>query len=517
MKQLAIGASEPHVITTEIQLVNTPPQSLAATPPTDDLPQLNPEESARRDFILNGNILQVVWRIGLPIALFQLLGTGFRLVDSFMAASISASAVSMVSYFGQINLILNGLGLGLATGASLKISQAYGAGNYAQVKKQISSLIALTLVICLALIAIVVPFGVPLLRLIGTPDDFITGGITFFYIEFFSTLVMFFNSIYIAIERSQGNSKRIFSLNLIVMLIKLTLTAIAVYVLQAGIAFLALSTLISQLVLLVIAFRNLHSKSEVFRFSLGEVSFRSGLLWPMVLVSIPIMVERSAFASGKVVVNSMIIGLGPLVVGALGISNLISGAATSPMGGMQDATINVIAQNRGAQNVRRCFNAFKAVLALNLGFATVVFVAMYVFAHIITSWFAPGDPAFHQLLFVTYRYEILGHLPLAIASAVTALLIGFGYTKLTLLLNVCRVFVFRIPVLWYLQNFTQVGADAAGIVMAVSNILVGVLAVVLALIVIKRVSSETQTPFWYLPQAFLNRTSLGKKESALQV
>jgi len=345
----------------------------------------------------------------------------------------------------------------------------------------------------------VIPFGVPLLRLIGTPEEFINGGLTFFYIEFFSTLIMFFNSIYIAIERSQGNSKRIFNLNLVVMVIKLTLTALAVYVLHAGIAFLALSTLVSQLVMFTFAFWNLHNKSEVFRFSLGEVSFRSGLLWPMVLVSIPIMVERSAFAGGKVVVNSMIISLGPLVVGALGISNLISGAATSPMSGMQDATINVIAQNRGADNIRRSFNAFKTVLAINVAFAAVVFALLYLFASGITSWFAPGDPAFHQLLFVTYRYEILGHLPLAVASAVTALLIGFGYTKLTLLLNVCRVFVFRIPVLWYLQNYTNVGSDAAGIVMAVSNILVGVLAAILALWAIKKISHQYGVPFWYWP------------------
>jgi len=463
-------------------------------------PRLTEAEAARRNFILTGNIFQVVVRIGLPIALFQVISTAFRVFDSFMAANISAVAVSMVSYFGQINMILGGVGAGLAVGSSLKISQAFGAGDYALVKRQISSLIALALVICLALIAIVIPFGVPILRLIGTPEEFITGGLNFFYVEFFATLVTFFNSIYIAIERSQGNSKRILNLNLIIMVIKLSLTAFAVYVLRAGITFLALSTLISQLVLLVIAMRNLHGKSDVFRFSWRDVTFRSGLLLPMVLISIPIMVERSAFSAGKVVVNSMIIGLGPLVVGALGISNMLSGASTSPMSGMQDASISVVAQNRGANNIRRSFNSFKALLVLNVAFGVVAFTLLRFGSSLITSWFAPGDPEFHELLLVTFRYELWGHIPLAVASAVTALLIGFGYTKLTLLLNVCRIFVFRIPVLWYLQNYTDVGSRAAGIVMAVSNVLVGVLAVFLALWVIRKVSTEYQVRFWYKPQ-----------------
>jgi Na+-driven multidrug efflux pump len=346
----------------------------------------------------------------------------------------------------------------------------------------------------------VVPFGIPILRAMGTPEDFITYGSAFFFVEFFSTLVMFFNSIYIAIERSQGNSKRIFNLNLIIMTIKLVLTALAIYVLQAGIVALAISTLISQLVLLCFGFWNLHSKRDVFRFSLKDVSFRSGLLIPILLVSIPIMVERSAFAGGKVVVNSMIIGLGPLVVGALGISNLISGASNAPIGGMQDATINVVAQNRGAENIRRCFNAFKAVLAMNLALSTGLFILLFTLAPAVTSLFAPGEPDFHHLLSVTLRYEVWGNISLAVASSASALLIGFGYTKLTLILNVCRIFIFRIPVLWYLQRFTDVGEYAAGVVMMISNILVGVLAVFLALWVIKKVSTEHQVPFWYKPK-----------------
>jgi Na+-driven multidrug efflux pump len=40
-----------------------------------------------------------------------------------------------------------------------------------------------------------------------------------------------------------------------------------------------------------------------------------------------------------------------------------------------------------------------------------------------------------------------------------------------MVLNISRVFVFRIPVLWYLQTFhPEIGAEAAGISMGISNI-----------------------------------------------
>ena len=457
---------------------------------------LSKKEELLRHFILNGNIFLVTLKIGLPIAFFQSLNQVFRIFDSFMAAGINASAASMVSYFGQINLILSGIGLGLATGSSLKISQAYGAGDYELVRKQISSLIAFTTLICGILAVLIFPFATPFLRLIGTPEEFIYLGRTFFLIEFFSTLMTFFNSIYIAIERSQGNSKRILQLNMVAMLIKFSLTALGVYVFDAGINFIALSTLVSQIFILAVGIRNLRGKSDVFKFSLSEVSLKSALLWPIILISIPIMVERSAFHMGKAVVNSMVIMYGPLVVGALGISNLICGASISPQMGMQDASISVMAQNRGAENIRRSFDAFKSLLVINLLLATILFLPSYIFAPQITGIFAIGDPEFHGILLRIFRYDVWGIIPLAISSSIMGLLLGFGYTKVTLFMNFCRVFLFRIPVLWYMQNFTDIGSEAAGLVMVISNFLVGLLAIGIALAVINRIAREYNVSFW---------------------
>ena len=54
-------------------------------------------------------------------------------------------------------------------------------------------------------------------------------------------------------------------------------------------------------------------------------------------------------------------------------------------------------------------------------------------------------------------------------------------------MNFCRVFLFRVPVLWALQQFTDLGNVSAGIVMAVSNVASGVLAAVVGVIEIRRI------------------------------
>ena len=97
-----------------------------------------------------------------------------------------------------------------------------------------------------------------------------------------------------------------------------------------------------------------------------------------------------------------------------------------------------------------------------------------------------------------HRWEMMGYITLGINSATIALLLGYGYTKLTMLLNVARVFVYRVPVLWVFQNFTTIGAEAVGMTMMVSNVCTGLTAVVIAIPVVlkirRKIREEEEIP-----------------------
>jgi Na+-driven multidrug efflux pump len=106
------------------------------------------------------------------------------------------------------------------------------------------------------------------------------------------------------------------------------------------------------------------------------------------------------------------------------------------------------------------------------------------------------DAGFRDMIVDIHRWEMLGYITLGINSATLALLLGYGYTKLTMILNVSRVFVFRVPVLWFLQEFTKMDTEAVGVTMMVSNVCTGLLAIVFAIPVvshIRRLIREEET------------------------
>ena len=103
------------------------------------------------------------------------------------------------------------------------------------------------------------------------------------------------------------------------------------------------------------------------------------------------------------------------------------------------------------------------------------------------------DQSFFDMIISIHRWEMLGYITLGVNSACNALMLGYGYAKRTMLLNMARVFVFRIPVLWYLQNYTRMGAEAVGVTMMVSNIATGICSALVVIPVIREIRRMSET------------------------
>ena len=439
---------------------------------------------------LNGPVWKVVLSVGAPLALYQELAMIFTVMDTMMAAHISKESVSAVAYLAQVNLILTAVGGGLAVGAGIQISRAYGEGDLELVRKRVSSLYALSLSVGLAMLALILPFTVQFLRLAGTPEELIAVGSRYFMVQMFVMVFNFLNNVYIAVERARGNAKRIFVLNILVILVKLSLTAFFVYILQSGLVMVAVASLCSELAMFVFALHFSLAGENAFSFSAKAVTLQGRVTAPMVIQSLPVIAEKALFAFGKTIVNSMCTVYGAVMVGAMGVSNNLGGVTTNPQNGFQQGSSAIISQNFGAGKYNRVLRTFYVTIAVNVLMSAVITGIEILNLDLLAGLFDSGSSEFHRMITMVYRYEAYGAIPLGINAAVLALLYGLGKTKLTLVLNFSRVFLFRIPVFWFLQNYTDFGEASVGIVMMVSNISVTVMAVSVAAVVIARFRKE---------------------------
>lgn len=453
--------------------------------------KVSKQDECFRAYALEAKPMQVLMSTCAPLALYQALQNIFKILDALMASYIGADAVSAVSCLSQITLMITALGSGLAVGGSIKISEAYGRGDYEEVRHRVATVYAMAVSVSLLVAVVLIPFAEPFLRLLATPEDLIATGAGYFRVEVLTLVINFFNIVYIAIERSRGNAKKILRISMAIILVKLGLSAFFVYVLGSGLMMIAVATLTSQVMMLIYALFNMRKADGAFRFSPKNIRMNRGTVLPILNISYPISAEKILFAAGKVIVNSMSGMYGGLTVGALGISNNIGGLTTSWHMGFNDGAAPLISQNRGAGKYRRTLQLYYRLLVIDvaIGIAGVILVkwSLPYLAEIFARSKDTFDPVFCQMIVDIHTWEMVGYVTLGINSATLALLLGYGYTKLTLLLNVARVFLFRVPVLWAFQQFTAIGAEAVGMTMMVSNVCTGLSAIAVAIPVVRKI------------------------------
>lgn len=455
--------------------------------------ELNRRDAQFRELSLSGRLFPLIFRVCIPLALFQLMSQLFSVLDTLMASHISPEAVSTVAYMVQIQGILAAIGGGLAAAGGIIVARDYGQGNTDKLSQDLSTLLAFSGVVIIPIL-LLIPFSAQFLRFTGTPEVFIASGSAYFSVVTAGVAVNFINTIYIAIERARGNSKFILKLNISVIVLKLALTAFFVYIMDGGIILIATSTLLSYLVLFIIAVRKLFFTQDAFSFRRASVSFSRKVLLPILSLAFPTIVEKMAFSYGKAMVNRMSAGYGETTVGAAGISNNMSGLLTGLQLGFQDGSASLVSQNLGGAKYSRVIELYlkMTITELIIGVTGVLiyFAAMYPISYLFAVAKGGYSAQFQTLIITIFRYELLGCICLSFAYSSSAFLLGFGQTRLTLLINFCRIFVFRVPVIYYFTHFTQTGPEAVGYTMMISNTLTGLFALAISLLFLFKVKKD---------------------------
>ncbi|MBO7150535.1 MAG: MATE family efflux transporter, partial [Clostridia bacterium] len=98
-----------------------------------------------------------VLKLGLPIALQNLLSASYSLVDTLMIAGLGSEALSAVGMAVQWGFLFNMVLFGICSAASMFVSQYWGSKEYGQIKRTAGLTVLLTcsfcgvFVLCLAL------------------------------------------------------------------------------------------------------------------------------------------------------------------------------------------------------------------------------------------------------------------------------------------------------------------------------------------------------------------------------
>jgi len=251
-----------------------------------------------------------------------------------------------------INMLVNFF-VGLAGGASVIISQYYGAKNDEGVHLVVHTSTALCIVFGLFLTIFGVIFAPQLLHMISVPNDIFANTLLYTRIFFLGMIPSIFYNVGAGILRAIGDSKTPLYFLIISTVANIFLDIIFVVIFKMAVAGVAIATIMCQTLSAFLVVRMLMRTEESYHLNIKEIQLHQETLWKVIKIGLPTGLQSVMYSISNLIIQTSVNSLGTNSIAAWNVSGKIDGLFWMMIGAFGVSITTFVGQNYGAGKIDR--------------------------------------------------------------------------------------------------------------------------------------------------------------------
>lgn len=427
--------------------------------------------SVSRNDILNGNIINGLIKLAIPLMLVNLINSLYGIIDTYYVGKIGELQVGAVSLITPITNCGVAFATGLSAAGIAMIARVIGANKKDQANIIATNLIVLSIVLGIIITVFSLVFADSILLWLKTPNDIYSDtkgyliGISLDYV------FLFILTVFHAIKQADGNSKSGAILNIIASILNAILDPIFIFVFSLGTYGAAIATVLSKAIMTPFAIRGL-LKSDTVSISFKKFKLDLALMFNIIRVSIPASLGQFLSSFGFVLMSKEIVSYGSIVMSAYGIGSHISQIFYIPVNTIGSALSTFIAQNLGANNIDRAHTCYVSSMKLVLFISIGVMVVGFSLAKTFVLLFVKNASDRLLALSLEYaRFSIGTAIFMGWFNNLCGVFNGSTNTNVSMLLSSARILFIRMPIVFLLANLTNLEYTGIWISMIISNLI----------------------------------------------
>ncbi len=398
--------------------------------------------------LMRGNPEKAVKTLAIPIMISMLLTASYNIIDGIWVAGLGQAAIAGIGFVTPIFMILNGVSVGLGSGATSSISRFVGAKNHEGANKSAAHALLIFLVASIILTAILLLVQEPLLRAYGASGQNLAEGIKYGTPLFAGLIAFMFGNGGSGILRGEGDMKRAMYAMIVSVVLNAILDPIFIYVLGLGSAGASLATIVSALgSASVILYWLLVKKDTYVNVSLRQFKFDSKIAKDILKVGIPASMDMFMMSLAVSLYLVFISTIG----GEYGIASFTSGQrlylfAIMPLTAIGSAVAAVSGSAYGAKNGDYLSRAHLYGVKFGIAFGTAVTIILVAFAPQLATLFAYTKETAVLVPEITRFLRIASLcLPLTGAGMTSSFMYqGIGRGTISLMWTIIREVIFTV-------------------------------------------------------------------------
>ncbi|MDR1706098.1 MAG: MATE family efflux transporter [Clostridiales bacterium] len=328
-----------------------------------------------------GKIWKQLTAFALPLLLGLLLQLAYNAFDAIVVGNfVSSDALGSVGASGPLINIIVSFFMGMSSGSSVLISQYYGARDAKELRNTVHTSMLLSIILG-AVLAVVGFFLAPaIMNLLKTPEDIFNDAVTYLRIFFIGMPALTVYNMGAAILTATGDSKRPLYFLILSSVINIAGNLIFVLVFHMGVAGVAWSTILSEIICAALVVLLLSRVPTGIRLNLKRLRIHKHILKRVLRLGLPSGIQGTIVSVSNAVVQGYINGLDVLlnggVVAAYTSTSRLDAFITLPIQAMTMAVSTFVGQNLGAGQVKRARSGVKVAMCLGIPCSAVLSAAV---------------------------------------------------------------------------------------------------------------------------------------------
>lgn len=384
----------------------------------------------------NGTLLDKLISFAFPLMLSGILQLMFNAVDIIVVGNFSGSqALAAVgSTTSLINLFIN-LFIGISLGANVLAARYYAAGKDKEMSETVHSAMALALISGVVMLFVGLIFARGALELMDTPDDVIDQSTLYMRIYFLGMPFFMMYNYGAAILRAVGDTKRPLLFLVIAGIVNAGLNMFLVIVFHLGVAGVAISTVISQMISCVLVIICLYRTQSSYQLRFSKLKLRWEYIKQICKVGIPAGVQSMVINFSNVLLQSSVNSFGSIAMAGYTAANNIFGFLFASINSVTQACMSFTSQNYSVGKYKRMTKVLFECIGLSMAVSLTLGCSAYFFGNKIL-WIYTDNAAVVQAGMEVLTYSTVTYFLCGIMDLFPGALRGMGYSTVPMILSV---------------------------------------------------------------------------------
>ena len=358
--------------------------------------------------------------------------------------------------FPVLNLML-ALFMGVSTGASIVVSQYFGAKDRLQLSRGVGTVIVITFWAGVITTLVGVTASRPLLTLLGTPPEMLAMAGDYLVILFAGITGCAYFNILSGVLRGLGDSTSPLLYLLVATVLNIALDILFVTRFQMATAGVALATVIAQSLSALLCFRRLTRLTDVLDVNRKTLVMDQGIARRIMRLGMPAGITQAIFSVQGVLVQSLMNSLGAVVVTATTAVMRVDGFAMMPNFTFGIAATTFTGQNLGAKQLDRVRQGAKDAMIITLVCACSLTLSILLFGRQLMSVFTATE-AIVNLGADMLRLLAAGYIAFGVTQTLSGVMRGMNETMVPMYISFVVTILIRLPLAYLLAWLTRTPA-----------------------------------------------------------